>query len=203
MKHRSPILAIVALSLALSGCEALQAQKSSTAEPAAPESDAAPAARNSPATPATPAAASGSAAGQNGAPEPARTGASQQQGAPVFFLLAQPEKGRGLSELKLKDGSVWYLPQAALSRDDLTRVTPLQNKDGKGAVRFDFNAVGAKKLTELSQRFQGKLLVLVVGHDVVAIPRIAGEMKEGTMFIVLPSPAQAQAVTKAISGQPQ
>jgi preprotein translocase subunit SecD len=202
MKRISLVVAVAAFGTLLSGCEALQTQKNATAQPAAPAAAAAPTAQNPPAPPTVPATPPSAAAAPNGAPQPA-AGAAQQQGAPVLFLLAQPEKAQGLNELKLKDGSLWYLPQPALSRDDLTRVTPLQEKDGKGVVRFDFNPAGAKKLADLSQKFQGKYLVLVVGRDVVAAPRIAGAMNQGAMFIVVPSAAQAQAITQDIAGARQ
>lgn len=194
VKRISLVVATAALGALLSGCEALQAQKSAAAQPAAP------AAVNQPAAPAAPATPTNAAAAPSGAAQPAQAPA-QQQGAAVFFLLAQPEKAPGLNELKLKDGSLWYLPQAALNRNDLTRVTPLQEKDGKGVVRFDFNPAGAKKLADVSQKFQGKYLVLVVGHDVVAVPRIAGAMNQGAMFVVVPTAAQAQAITRDIAGQ--
>lgn len=203
MNRSSLAAALVTLTLALSGCEALQAQKGSTGSQPSAEAGAAAAAQNPPAPPAIPATAPGAAANPGATPQSAQAAAGQQQGTPVFFLLAQQDQAQGLSELKLKDGSVWYLPQAALSRDDLTRVTPMQQKDGKGVLRFDFNPAGAKKLADLSRRYQGKLLVLVVGHDVVAIPRMEGAMTEGTMFIVVQSPAQAQAITRAIAGQKQ
>lgn len=202
MNRPSLAAALVALTVALSGCEALQAQKSTATPEAAAGAEVASTPQNPPALP-TPATAPGATAEPEATPQSEQAAAGQQQGMPVFFLLAQQDQAQGLSELKLKDGSIWYLPQAALSRDDLTRVTPMQQKDGKGVLRFDFNPAGAKKLTDLSRRYQGKLLVLVVGHDVVAIPRMEGAMTEGTLFIVVQSAAQAQAVTRAIAGQKQ
>lgn len=197
MKRIPLVLVVAAFSTLLAGCESLQTQKSAAAQPAA---QATPAVQNPPASATVPAASPSATAGQ-AAQQPTPAAASQQQAAPVSFFLAQSEKEQGLNELKLKDGSLWYLPQAVLVRGDLTRVTPLQEKDGKGVVRFDFNSAGAKKLADLSQRFQGKRLVLVVGREVVAIPQIAGRMNDGTMFIVVSSPAQAQAITRAVAGQ--
>lgn len=201
MKRISLVLVVAVLGALLSGCESLQAQKSAAAPQ--PAAQAAPAVQNPPAPPTIPAAPASAASGPATAPQPAPAATGQQQAAPVSFFLAQPEKDQGLRELKLKDGSLWVLPQPVLVRNDLTRVTPLEAKDGKGVVRFDFNPAGAKKLADLSQRFQGKRLVLVVGHEIIAIPQIAGRMNDGTMFIVVPSAAQAQAITRAIAGQAQ
>lgn len=131
---------------------------------------------------------------------------AQQQGAresrqqaQVFFWLAQAEEGKGLSELRLSSGSIWVLPQPVLSRGDLSSVEPIQTKQGKAYVRFGFTQEGARKLSTLSRRFQGKLLVLAVDNKLVAAPRIGKPLTQGEMVIGVASGQQAVAIASAIA----
>ena len=119
--------------------------------------------------------------------------------AEVFFRLAQAEKAKGLSELRLSSGSIWVLPQPVLSRGDLSSVEPIQTQQGKAFVRFGFTQDGARKLLELSRRFQGKLLVLTIDNDLVAVPRIGKPLTQGEMVVGVASGKQAVAIARAIA----
>lgn len=126
--------------------------------------------------------------------------AQQQQATQVLFRLAQTELATGLSELRLSDGSLWVLPQPVLSRADLASVEPLQTEQGQALVRFGFNQDGARKLSELSRRYQGKLLVLTVADKLVAVPRISEPLTQGAMVVSVASSEQAMAIARAIGG---
>ncbi|USP49607.1 SecDF P1 head subdomain-containing protein [Alcaligenes faecalis] len=126
--------------------------------------------------------------------------AQMRQATQVFFRLAQTEPSEGLSELKLRDSSLWVLPQPVLSREDLAGVEPLQTKQGQGLVRFGFNQEGARKLAELSRRYQGKLLLVSVADNLVAVPRISEPLTQGTMVVPVSSSEQALAIARAIVG---
>lgn len=123
-----------------------------------------------------------------------------QQPTEVLFRLAQPEQAQGLSELRLSDGSLWVLPQPVLSRADLTSVEPVQSQQGQAFVRFGFNQEGARKLSELSRRFQGKLLVLTVADNLVAVPRLSEPLTQGAMVVAVSSGEEAMAIARAIAG---
>ncbi|MFT0545818.1 SecDF P1 head subdomain-containing protein [Allopusillimonas ginsengisoli] len=149
----------------------------------------------------TTAPAQKAAAANNAAVAAAQPAASQQARATqVFFRLAQTESASGLSELRLSDGSLWVLPQPVLSRADLASVEPLQTEKGQALVRFGFNQTGARKLSELSRRYQGKLLVLTIADNLVAVPRMREPLTQGAMVVTVASSEQAMAIARAIGG---
>ncbi|KAA0890597.1 preprotein translocase subunit SecD [Pusillimonas sp. ANT_WB101] len=149
----------------------------------------------------TTAPAQKAAAANNATVAAAQPAASQQaQATQVFFRLAQTESAEGLSELQLSDGSLWVLPQPVLSRADLASVEPLQTKQGQALVRFGFNQEGARKLSELSRRYQGKLMVVTIADNLVAVPRISEPLTQGAMVVSVASSEQAMAIARAVAG---
>lgn len=183
--HKLAVLA-TALSLAvLAGCDSLpQGQGAADSDAPAPQ------------------AVSGQQDAQEQAQPQTQAPAPAAQ-APVSFFLAQEEEDEGLVELKLADGSLWALPDAVLTRDDLNSVEPRRTTDGQAFVRFGFNAQGAAKLAQLAQRHAGNLLMVAVGHDVVGLTRLA-ESSGNALDIAMPSDEQAIAVADAVAGgQPQ
>lgn len=152
----------------------------------------------------TTAPAQKAAAANNATVAAAQTAASpqqqQQQATQVFFRLAQTESAEGLSELQLSDGSLWVLPQPVLSRADLASVEPLQTKQGQALVRFGFNQEGARKLSELSRRYQGKLMVVTIADNLVAVPRISEPLTQGAMVVAVANSEQAMAIARAVAG---
>lgn len=181
MKYSALLITAVASAALLAGCDTLQTQKAA-AQPAA--------AAAQPATPPAPPAVTNQQA----------AGAQQQQGAPVTFLLAQKQQAKGMSELKLKDASLWYAPQPVLTRADLARVTPLKTQNGQGAVRFDFSPEGAQKLAAITGQNKGRFLAIVVGNQLVSVPEIDAQLKDGVLGFPTASEAQAQAIVNAIRG---
>lgn len=192
MKRSAFIISAIALSAFLAGCENMQTQNAA----AAPAATAQKAPAGAPSTP--PAQPPQTA----GAAQPAQ-GAQQQQGAPVTFLLAQKTQAKGLTELKLQNGTLWYAPQPVLTRADLARVTPLKAQNGQGAVRFDFSPEGAQKLANITQRNKGRFLVIVVGDQLVSVPEIDAQLKDGALGFPTANEAQAQAIVDAIRGGAQ
>lgn len=184
MKHFALAAAVAAVAFALAGCENMPGQKP---------------AQNAPATPTAPAAS-------NQAPAAAATQAQapRQQGAPVTILLAQKAKAPGMTELKLKDASLWYAPQPVLTRADMVRVTPMQTKEGAAAVVFNFSQEGAQKLAAATAAAnKGKYLVIAVGNQLVAVPQISAPLTEGALGFGVPNTAQADAIVNAIRGGAQ
>ncbi len=128
-----------------------------------------------------------------------QAGQSAQQ-TRVDFRLAQTQADKGLKELKFPDGSVWYLPNPVLSRDDLTGVEPRRTKEGQAFVRFSFSQQGAQKLAAVTQRYPGKLLVLTLNDSLVALPRIEKPITNGVLDVGFSSDQQALNVVNAIAG---
>ena len=179
--HR-PTLAIILAAATLTGCKTTEpALRPDPAPPTVAGSQTAPATTH-PVTPAM---------------RPAR---AQTQVPSVLFRLAQTEPAQGLSEVKLSDGSLWIQPQAVLSRADLSGVEPLQTQQGQALVRFHFNPIGARKLAEISRRFEGKLLVLTINNQLAAAPRLGEPLTDGVMVIPVTSPQQAVAIAQTIAG---
>ena len=121
---------------------------------------------------------------------------------PVAFFLAQEKQEEGLTELKLADGSLWALPDAVLTRADLSSVEPRRTNEGQAFVRFGFNQQGAAKLAQISQRFAGNVLMVAVGNDVVGLTRIDAGLSDALDF-GMASDEQAVAVADAVAGQQQ
>lgn len=121
--------------------------------------------------------------------------------APVSFFLAQEQADERLVELKLADGSLWALPEAVLTRDDLSSVEPRRTHDGQAFVRFGFSEQGTARLAQIAQSHAGKLLMVAVGRDVVGLTRI-GDGSSDVLDVGMASDEQAIAVADAVAGVP-
>lgn len=121
--------------------------------------------------------------------------------APVAFFLAQEQADERLVELKLADGSLWALPEAVLTRDDLNSVEPRRTHDGQAFVRFGFNEQGVARLAQIAQSYAGQLLLVAVGRDVVGLTRIDVSSND-VLDIGMASDEQAIAVADAVAGVP-
>lgn len=135
---------------------------------------------------------------QGAQPQPEQQAGMRATRSPVSFFLAQEQGDQRLTEVKLADGSLWALPDAVLTRDDLNSVEPRRTNEGQAFVRFGFNAQGAAKLAQISQRFAGNLLMVAVGRDVVGLVRI-DDHSGGTLDVGMASDGQAIAVADAIA----
>lgn len=183
MKHSTLGFLVAVLSVALAGCGTTAPRRAPA--PSTPSS--------APATPAAPAAEAAVA------PQ-----AAQQEGAPVAIFLAQKKQAPGTTALKLPDTTLWYPPQPVLTRADIARATPLQTKEGRSAILFNFSAEGAKKLAGATGAGdKGRYLVVVVGNEVVAAPQIDAQLTAGALGFAVSSPAQSQAIMDALRGPDQ
>jgi len=127
----------------------------------------------------------------------------QQQAAPsVDFYVGQQQQAPGLNPLKLADGSLWLQPAPALTRADLSQVGPVKNAQGQAFVQFNFSQAGAQKLAAVTTRNVGKLLVVGVGGNLLAVPRISGPVTNGTLLVAMPNDQAAVNVANAILGTP-
>lgn len=131
---------------------------------------------------------------------PVAAAAAQRQATNVRVMLARTQSAQGLTALQLQNGTVWYDAQPVLTRADLAQATALRGSDNHGIVRLTFNAVGARKLALIAQRFQGNYLVLFVGDRAVSVPRVTATMAQGALDVVVGTPAQALQITQAING---
>ncbi|MGB6102994.1 MAG: hypothetical protein WBF88_03955 [Pusillimonas sp.] len=130
-----------------------------------------------------------------------RQGSTQQnaiQRASVDFRLAQTDAASGLTELKLPDRSVWFLPQPVLTRADLASVEPRRTQQGQSYVRFGFSQDGAQKLAAVSQRYPGKLLLLTLNNTLIAVPQIQAALSNGILDVGFSSDQQAMDVVRQI-----
>ncbi|CAM5180314.1 hypothetical protein CDEF62S_04393 [Castellaniella defragrans] len=138
------------------------------------------------------------AASQAQASAPAAPAQAQTR---VDFRLAQQAKAAGLSELKFGDGSLWYNPQPVLTRADLSSVEPRRTADGHPYLRFKFSALGAQKLSQVTQRFPGKLLVLTLDNSLESVYPINQPVVSGQLDIGVKSDQEAVNAVKKIAGQ--
>lgn len=121
---------------------------------------------------------------------------------PVSFFLAQEQADERLTEIKMADGSLWAAPDAVLTRNDLDSVEPRRTQDGQAFLRFGFSEQGGQKLAQINERFNGNLLMVAVGNNVVGLSRI-GESQDGFVDVAMESEDQAIAVFNAIAGESQ
>jgi len=132
--------------------------------------------------------------------QPQAAPAAKQQ-ARVDFRLAQPAKAAGLSELKFRDGSLWYSPQPVLTRADLSGVEPRRTADGHPYIRFTFSALGAQKLAAVTKQYRGKLLVLTLNNSLESVYAINQPLQSGVLDIGVKSDQEAVRAVKTIAGQ--
>lgn len=136
---------------------------------------------------------------QQAKPAPAAPQTAQQPR--VDFHLAQGTQGKGLKELKLPNGTIWYLPEPVLTRADLSNVQSEHTSKGQAFVRFTFNKQGAGKLANITNRYKGRLLVLTVNGSLARIMQIAGPVNNGVLDVGYPSQQQADTLVNAIAGK--
>lgn len=126
--------------------------------------------------------------------------ASQQQDATntaapaITFHLAQTQQAKGLVRLQLNPNATLYvLPQPVLSQADLQQIVPIQAKDGKVFLRFDFTKEGAAKLTQISRQSVGRYLIISAHGKLVSIPQITAAYENGQLPVPVKSVADARA----------
>lgn len=120
--------------------------------------------------------------------------------ANVEFRLGQLTKGKGLTELKLSDGSLWLQEQPDLNRNDLASVEPRQTAQGQSYIRFAFAEPGSDKLEKISKEHGGKLLVVTINNELVAAPQIQQQMTKGVLDVPFATEAQAIDAARLIAG---
>lgn len=135
-----------------------------------------------------------------GAAQP-QAGSSAVRQTRVDFWLAQPARAAGLSELKLRDGALWYNSRPVLIRTDLSSVEPRRTADDHAYVRFKFSPQGARKLADVTERFPGKLLVLTLDNSLESIYRIGQPIASGVLDIGFKSDQEAVDAVRTIAGQ--
>lgn len=139
------------------------------------------------------------------APADASAEQTAAQPASVDFRLAQGESDENLSKLELPNdaGTVWYIPQPILTRENINNAEPRRTKDDQAFVRFTFSADGAKQLADVSQRFPGKLLVLTIDGTLIRILRIDQPITNGILDVPFDSEKQAIGLVNIIAGRAQ
>jgi preprotein translocase subunit SecD len=166
----APVLAMALLALA--GCQTAPIATSQQAAPAVE-----PAAVASPVT----------------APTPPTT-------AQVEFFLAQSQPGDNLKSVDVP-GGVLYLPSApVLTRADLTEAAALVDRQGQNFVGLRFTESGARKLSDVSSRNVGKMLAVVIGRELVAVPRITEPLNRGQLAFGVPNAQSAASIAARIRG---
>lgn len=145
----------------------------------------------SPAGQAQPAGESGAASAATPAP------------MPVEFFIAQLEPQPGLAEVTLGDGSLYVQQMPVLTRGDLAEAAAMVDKQGQHFVGLRFNEEGARKLAEVSSRNVGKVMVLAVNRQLVAVPRIAEPLDRGVMAFRVDDAQAAREIASAIRGEPE
>ncbi|WP_397475467.1 SecDF P1 head subdomain-containing protein [Pusillimonas sp.] len=138
---------------------------------------------------------------QNAIPLPQQ----QAQSAPsVLFLIAQNQPAQNLQKVDLsKTQSIYVLPNAVLTRNDLARVESAAiGQDKQAFVVFTFNQAGTQKLAALSEQNIGKSLALVINGTLVAVPKISGLLNDGVLGVQVANHDVAQSITRIVAGQP-
>ncbi len=136
---------------------------------------------------------------QQAKPAPAAPQTAQQPR--VDFHLAQGTQGKGLKELKLPNGTIWYLPEPVLTRADLTNVQSMRTQKSQAFVRFVFTKQGASELSSITNRYKGKLLLLTVNGSPRYIYKISVPVNNGVLDVGYPSQQQADTLVNAIAGK--
>lgn len=118
----------------------------------------------------------------------------------VDFYVGMPQAMPGLVQVEGPAGPLWLYPQVIVQRTDLTRVATLRTQEGRHLVHFQLNALGARKLAEVSAGNVGALLVLVMGDQVAQVARIGAPMSQGSIYLAVPDDASAQQLLRRIQG---
>lgn len=118
----------------------------------------------------------------------------------VDFFVGMPQPTQGLVQVDGPAGPLWLYPQVIVQRTDLTRVATVRTAQGRHLVQFDLNALGARKLAEVSASNVGALLILVMDDRVAHVARIGGPMNQGSIYLAVPDDAAAQQLLRRIQG---
>lgn len=114
--------------------------------------------------------------------------------AAVDFYVGMTEPLPGLIEVQGPHGPLWLYPQVILQRDDLSRISTLQNAERGDYVQFALNEWGTRKWAEVSSQNVGGLIVMVMDDQVVDVARISAPMTRGVIYFPMDSSAAAKAL---------
>ncbi|WP_415302085.1 SecDF P1 head subdomain-containing protein [Alcaligenes sp. SJTW-7] len=116
------------------------------------------------------------------------------------FYVGMPQAVPGLVQVEGPEGPLWLYPQVIVQRSDLTRVASVRTAQGDHLLRFHLNALGTRKLAEVSAGNVGALLVLVMDDQVAHVARIAQPLKQGMIYLAVPDAIAAQRFLSQVQG---
>ena len=155
---------------------------------------------------ATQSSTSNAAATQRANTAPQQPAASSQNTAgttpKITFLLAQTSPANGLARIQLgKDANLYAVPQPVFTQADLQGITPIQTKDGKVFLRFDFTQQGKVKLANITSKAIGNYLIISANGKLIGVPKINAAYQQGQFPLPMQSVEQARE-TLQIGRQP-
>ncbi len=120
--------------------------------------------------------------------------------AVVEFYIATTDADPSLTPVKVSDGTLYLQRVPVLTRADLTEAQALVDRQGQNFVGLRFSEAGTRKLTEVSTRNVGKMLVLVIDRELIAAPRIAEPLNKGVLAFGVPTANAATSIAARIRG---
>ncbi len=89
-----------------------------------------------------------------------------------------------VEKLKEMNGNYeYYIDKNVILNGDLLQDANVTFSEGKPAVAFKFNSLGAKKFAEITKKGVGRILAIVLDNEVVTAPRINGPILGGSGII--------------------
>ena len=121
-------------------------------------------------------------------------GSANNAAPAITFHLAQTQQAQGLARVQVNQNtSLYVLPQPVLTQADLQQIVPMQTKDGKVFLRFDFTQQGAAKLAQISRQSVGRYLIISAHGKLVSIPRITAAYGNGQLPVPVKDVEEARA----------
>lgn len=118
---------------------------------------------------------------QVAAEAPAKAELPEQGPARIEFRIGQSEKVDGWKTVVFQGGTIYVSPEAVLSNEDIAFVRPAKDRFGQTSIYLKLNPEGARKLAEVSERHQGKRMVILLDGQLLTAPVIQGPFSDAVV----------------------
>src|SRR5690606_2471511 len=101
----------------------------------------------------------------------------------VFFVLGQTTHDKNLPAIKIGNRTIYYYPKMALNLSEVSQIILGRTHEGKNILSFKLSKKGTEKLSVLTEKNIGKLLLLISNNQIINITKIGKKSTTGTLKI--------------------
>lgn len=135
------------------------------------------------------------------APPPTKSASHQVESPKIGIYLAQETPQEGLEQLATPDGALYLHPNPALTEVDVFKAFPIVDSRSLHYLGMSFTKPGAAKLAAFGKENQGKLLALVVDHELLASLTMRQQLDHGLLIFAVDSEKKAIDLAAKLNGE--